>query len=204
MRRGLAVALILTFAGVFSVNAYAKSKPRGEPPAISEVKSAYARCQAVRELPTTKRVLLVLIRNQPKEQGHWEVPSPGTEQTADEQMTVYVADEKVIAVDLYDAGLSGDWTQVVTHCFRTDGSLAFLLAVLRTFYGDVKVEDRFYFDHTGKQIRTLRSVFDLSTNKRVHPKKGDFMAHEPQIFHTTDEVLNAIGRGNVFGTRQTK
>jgi hypothetical protein len=76
--------------------------------------------------------------------------------------------------------------------------VAFVLSVLRTFQGNVQVEDRVYFNAAGQRIRTLRQVSDLKTNKPLKPGEASFMDRKPQLYLRADELVRVLGRENVF------
>lgn len=82
---------------------------------------------------------------------------------------------------------SGDWAHYVFHYFRADGSLAKIEADLRTFYGDISVQQDFYFDTSGRLLRKRTRYRDLKTNK---PKKApiDFFDDEVRIYKSVKKL----------------
>jgi hypothetical protein len=60
---------------------------------------------------------------------------------------------------------SGDHAKYVTHCFRTDGTLASAIVEFRTFYGYYILIDDMEFDTAGKKTRSTRTVRDLGTSE---------------------------------------
>lgn len=69
---------------------------------------------------------------------------------------------------------SGDWAQYVYHYFRPDGTLAKMESELRTFYGDLIVLQKKYFDQKGKLLSKSIRYKDLRSKKPTKPSK-DFM-----------------------------
>jgi hypothetical protein len=60
---------------------------------------------------------------------------------------------------------SGDWVNYVYHYFRPDGTLAKVESDFRTFYGDLIVEQEFYYNTGGKQLKKAVRYRDLKTRK---------------------------------------
>lgn len=89
---------------------------------------------------------------------------------------------------------SGDWSQYTEHCFREDGSLAFVYAELQTSYGNVRLEDRLYFDRVGAQIRSIRRIYDLDSGKRLPDDTDNFTDRATRLYlrsKTLDDELTA-------------
>ena len=123
-------------------------------PAIEEVRRAYAQCREIQGRATS--IDVYETRASTPAAPRWQRGRPPEGEGSGRAMSLYTADGTIrMAFEKIDA-LSGDWRQRIQHCFRADGSLAFVFSVLRTFQGDVQVEDRLYFDPQGKRIRTNR------------------------------------------------
>jgi hypothetical protein len=75
---------------------------------------------------------------------------------------------KVAATNFTIFSPSGDWTRYVYSYYRPDGTLSRADIDYRTFYGDLMVLQKYYFDPAGKVIKKTTSVLDLMTKK---PKK---------------------------------
>lgn len=164
--------------------------------AIEEVRRSYAQCGGIRDRVTP----VVLHKEIPRgtEEAPWQRSDRAAPERAQRTMSVFAVNGMVrFALDEVNA-VSGDWRQTIEHCFRADGSVAFVFSTLRTFYGNVAVEDRLYFDPRGKNFHKLRRVSDLGTGKPVKRGKGGFMDQKPELFGSSDELLRAVGREKVF------
>ena len=97
---------------------------------------------------------------------------------------------KLVATNFTDFSPSGDWSQYTFHYFREDGSLAKVEAELRTFFGDYIALRNYYFDETGKQIKTTTKYLDLNTNKPKKMSKSmmDPISFKPEIYKTVDKL----------------
>ncbi len=106
---------------------------------------------------------------------------------------VWRADGTLRVAARFDTSPSGDWSKSHEYCFRKDGTLAFILAELRTFNGRVRVEDRLYFSPAGKQVRKLRYVFDLMTNARKPDGFSNFFDRNTTVYLRADALTKEIG-----------
>lgn len=72
---------------------------------------------------------------------------------------------------------SGDWVHYIYHYFREDGTLAKVESDLRSFYGDIIVEQEFYYNKSGRQLKKAVRYRDLKTKKfkKVDPK-SDYLS----------------------------
>ena len=175
------------------------SAGKSDSPEILEVKKTFACCQELRGKADTKGLSLFRVARNATEAGRWQSSGPeGDNEVAYSKMTIFVTNKKIHAADLYEKTPSGDWQQTTSYCYRPDGTLAFVWSVLRTFYGNVSVEDRLYFNRAGKNIRSLQYVSDLVTNKRVNTEDRGFMDRKPHIFPSTQAIIDEVGRMNVF------
>ena len=167
--------------------------------AIDEVRRAYAQCREVQKQASAidlyqRRAGTPAVRTWQRE------PPPEAERTG-RTMKLFTASGALRTAVEDVAAPSGDWRQTIEHCFRRDGSVAFVLTVLRTFHGDVQVEDRLYFNPGGERIRTLRNVSDLKTGKPVKPDEASFISPKLQVFRTADELLKAVGPAALPGAK---
>jgi hypothetical protein len=78
---------------------------------------------------------------------------------------------KIAAANFTRSSPSGDWVHYVYHYFRPDGSLAKVESELRTFYGNLIVEQDLYFDRRGRILQKNRKFLDLQTQKPKKPEK---------------------------------
>ena len=78
---------------------------------------------------------------------------------------------KIAAANFTRSSPSGDWVHYIYHYFRPDGSLAKVESELRTFYGNLIVEQDLYFDRRGRVLKQTRRFLDLQTQKPKKPEK---------------------------------
>ena len=150
------------------------------------------RCTAVRK--AGRKVVLYAIEVDPAN----GMPSAwGAEPPIDDRIhgmiTVYIHGGRIGAARRFDAGLSGDWIKTQDYCFRSDGSLAFLRAELRTLRGGVRVEDRIAFDMTGARRRADRTVRDLETDQDVASLNVTFKDQATAVYADTQALRDALG-----------
>ena len=89
-----------------------------------------------------------------------------------EELVLFRRGERIRAARLMRTSPSGDWVQYFDYCYRADGTLAFVIADLRTFLGDVRVVDRLYYGPDGRRLRKTRRIFDLKTKKQITGKSN--------------------------------
>src|SRR6266513_947674 len=204
-RLGVGTIVVVLILGAVASFAGWQEAVRGaapSAPAIEEVRRAYAQCREIQKQAAAIELYQGRTGKPPVRRWQREQP-PEAEQTG-RTMKLFTADSTVrMAIEGVDA-LSRDWGQRTEHCFRSDGSVAFVLAVLWTFHGNVQVEDRMYFNPRRENIRKLRRVFDLKTNKPIKPEGASFMEQKLQLFRSADELLRAIGPEIVFPSSASK
>lgn len=163
--------------------------------ALAEVRAVHVHCRMIRADAATRAQTFFEIVDDlaSKKPSRWSLTVPAGKAVYSEMKT-YSSGGKVRSAVRNDTSPSGDWSKTHAYCFRTDGSLAFIHAVLRTFHGNARVEDRFYFAPGGRQFRKLRSVFDLKTGRMVNPGKAAFMDQEAKIYPDASTLLHAIGQ----------
>lgn len=171
---------------------YAPEIAAEDRPEILEVRRVYQDCRAVRLDERTKRTRLFgAYTDLSSDAGPvWHRQPPADTDVFDE-MQVWRVGGRIRAANLLETTPSGDWSKLSKYCFRPDGSLAFIFSELRTFYGNVRVEDRLYFDLTGRQIRTLRKAFDMNSEKPV--RNPNFQDQETTIFPTARALAIKLG-----------
>jgi hypothetical protein len=176
-------------------HAYGQPAPPADA-AIAEVRRAFAQCREVQK--QAPAIELYQRRAGEPPVRTWQRNEPTEDEQGGRKMEVFARNGVLRSAIEEVEGRSGDWQQTVEHCFRPDGSVAFVLSVLRTFQGNVQVEDRVYFNAAGQRIRTLRQVSDLKTNKPLKPGEASFMDRKPQLYLRADELVRVLGRENVF------
>lgn len=68
---------------------------------------------------------------------------------------------------------SGDNAKDIYHCFRADGSLAYVLTFFGSFNDGYKFEERRYFDRNGGLIKRTEKYFDLDNEPIKKPDASD-------------------------------
>lgn len=184
---------------IFPAGAAAQAADTGS--VVSEIRKTYATCRSIRAAQDTKRIKLYGAIDDPAQAPEW-YPQEPKDKTIVDWLTLFVTDGEVRAADLVRATPSGDWSRSHDYCFRADGSLAFIHSVLRThgfidtpalsFNGTLRVEDRLYYDPDGNEIRTIRRVFDVETNKPFEGVVPSFQAVEIKVFKTTADLLSEV------------
>lgn len=80
----------------------------------------------------------------------------------------------------------GDWVSYVNYCYRPDGALSHLHALLNSFHGETTVIRDASFDSAGRQTAHSQANYQLGTRT---PKKLDptFWDQPPPLFlHVND------------------
>lgn len=85
---------------------------------------------------------------------------------------------------------SGDWVHYIYHYFREDGTLAKVESDLRSFYGDIIVEQQFYYDKNGRQLKKVVRYRDLKTKKfkKVDPRSDYLSLAKFDTYKTTKKL----------------
>jgi hypothetical protein len=165
-------------------------------PTTAPIPAVYKECRAAGNGPS-RSAYAVYTDGDFTKAPRWMRRKPA-KATVVETLTVHRAAGKLRLATLGRASPSGDWSQRFEYCYRADGSLAFVLGVLRTFQGRVRVVDRFYYDRSGKRLRKDRRIFDLGSGKRLAPGARSFNDVKPVILKTTRAVVRyarpALGR----------
>lgn len=94
---------------------------------------------------------------------------------------------KIVVVNFTFSSGSGDWAHYVFHRFRPNGTLAYVEADLRTFYGYMSVQRTFYYDARGKLLKKRTKYRDVITDKPKTPG-GDFYNNKVRIYKTTKRL----------------
>jgi len=167
-----------------------------EKSAIKAIRAVYKVCRAVARTVKPGKAFAVYTDENYNKPPRWVRRAPAKAMVV-EDLAVYRRGKRIRAAKLMRTSPSGDWAQYFDYCYRADGTLAFVLADLRTFLGDVRVVDRLYYGTNGRRLRKTRRIFDLKTNKRITGKR-DFQEMDPLIPKTTRALLRharpAFGR----------
>ncbi len=76
-----------------------------------------------------------------------------------------VRDGHIVVGRLTFQSESGDWANYVEYCYRPDGTLIHLHALLNTFHGDMRVVRDSSYDYTGVQTAHSQVTYELGTLK---------------------------------------
>lgn len=176
-------ALIISFAATFSIVPAAAS----EKSAIEAIRKAYGVCRAAERAAKPSRAFAVYTDENYNKPPRWVKRQPAKAMVV-EELVVFRRGKRIRAARLMRTSPSGDWAQYLSYCYRADGTLAFVLAELRSFLGDVRVVDRLYYAADGRRLRKTRRIFDLKTRKRITGKR-DFQERDTLILKTTHALL---------------
>lgn len=160
------------------------------PAEIVKIRALYEQCQAVRLVKTNPKVHAVAVytdgdyTKDPK----WVKAAPKDAEVMSE-VTAFKSDGKIRSATLFETSPSGDWAQTFDYCYRPDGTLAFILAELRTFRGNVRVVDRLYYNPSGVEIHRVRKYFDLDTKKPITGKTPQFQDLEVRVLKTSGDLV---------------
>lgn len=158
-----------------------------EKSAIEAIRAIYKVCRAVERTAKPGKAFAIYTDENYHKPPHWVRRRP-VKATVVEDLAVYRRGKRIRAAKLMRTSPSGDWAQYFDYCYRADGTLAFVLAELRTFLGDVRVVDRLYYGADGHRLRKTRRIFDLKTKKRITGKR-DFQEMDQLIPKTTRALL---------------
>lgn len=100
---------------------------------------------------------------------------------------VWRRNAKIVAVSFTFSSGSGDWAHYVFHYFRADGTIAYVDADLRTFYGNMSVLRTFYYRPTGKPITKRTEYRDIQTNRPKVPT-DNFIDNKVRIYKKTNRL----------------
>lgn len=182
---------LLSLAGAVLAALLIQTPARADavPAEIVKIRAIYEQCQAIRLVKTSPKAHAVAVytdgdyTKDPK----WVKAAPRDAEVMSE-VTAFRSDGMIRSATLFETSPSGDWAQTFDYCYRKDGTLAFILAELRTFRGNVRVVDRLYYGPTGVEIRRVRKYFDLDTNKPVTGKTPQFQDLEIRVLKTADAL----------------
>lgn len=162
-------------------------------PTIAEIRERYQVCRQLRSDEVGLQKLYGVYTDLEKqERPVWHQLPPAEGMVLSELKLYAPAAGQTTFAELMETAPSGDWSKATEYCFRADGSLAFIFSVLRTFYGNVRVEYRLYFDRQGKQVREIKRIFDLNSGKRLPDSKSDFAEQETRLFLSAPELHDEL------------
>lgn len=166
------------------------------PQIITEIRERYKTCRQLRDEKTGfKRMYGVFKNLTDQERPVWHLSPPEDGMVLLEIVLYSAPGQQTGFAELAEFTPSGDWSKLSEYCFRNDGSVAFIFSDYRTFFGDVRVEDRLYYDSYGHQVRNTRRIFDLETGERLPDDMTNFMDRETLIFFNVEELATELGNG---------
>lgn len=166
--------------------------------AVDEVRAVYKECRAWKQ--ANKGGVVRYFADYASGEPVWSSGLPAGADVYSE-VTFHGRPAQARSAMRFDTSPSGDWTKTHDYCFRRDGTLAFVLAELRTFNGNVRVEDRFYFSPSGRQFRKLRYVFDLETARRLPDGYANFMDRDTTLYRSRRDLLKDIAGNSAADTK---
>jgi hypothetical protein len=108
---------------------------------------------------------------------------------------VWTKNGSVILAHTYTTSPSGDWVHYSNYCFREDGTLAGIQAILNTSYASednyttenngVSVLRDYYFASDGRQLIASTTVLNLKTRK---PSKAAYQHQDVAIYQNVNEL----------------
>ncbi len=162
-------------------------------PTIAEIRERYQICRQMRaDEAGLRKYYGVYTDLEKQERPVWYRQAPTEGMTLSELKLFSEADNQTDFAELMETTPSGDWSKATEYCYRPDGSLAFVFSVLKTLFGNVRVEYRFYFDRQGKQVREIKRIFDLNSGKRLPDNKSDYAEQETKLFKSTRELRDEL------------
>lgn len=81
------------------------------------------------------------------------------------QMRYWSLPEGIIYVEAFLTSDSGDWSNLVEYCYRSDGTLAREDVTYNNITMDIQSWQVRYFDNSGQALKTQREVFNLETKR---------------------------------------
>jgi hypothetical protein len=86
-----------------------------------------------------------------------------------ENAVVWSKDGAVVLASCTFQSPSRDWAHFVSYYFRADGTLAKVRARLNTFYGEMTVIRKRFYNPKGKLLSSSQQFLDLKTQKKKKP-----------------------------------
>lgn len=177
MRKISIIIVIVSLICFISMGSFAKDFE------IQEIKALYAETNELIKNNKTDQFLLYATSDDYSVKKWNKLPSSNEKDLVKQKSTykawVYLFSGKIIKVTMFIDSLSGDWEHTTEHYFYSNGKIAFIFDKHFTFLAnltnekgeDIKgpfiVEKRVYYNHFGKQIKSLEKAFILATGKEV-------------------------------------
>ncbi|PKA16404.1 hypothetical protein [Leptospira haakeii] len=168
MMRNIFVLLLF----LFSFSAYSESSE------ILRIREVYKSAQEFQKTNSNNSIEYVKYWDEDKKSlSNWERLDKNSKKDNDvlSFLRLFKEQDKISSILIEETTPSGDWVHTTEYYFYENHKMAFIFSILSTFYGNVRVEKRLYFDNSFRKIRELKSVYDLQTNKELKDRDGDFM-----------------------------
>lgn len=180
-------------AGLWSIEkAHNKETVANTPKVIQEIRDRYQVCRQLRADKVGMMHLYGVYTDLEKqERPVWQHQEPKEGMVLSEAI-VFIQSGQIGFAELLETTPSFDWSKNTEYCYHTDGTLAFVFSSFRTTYGNVRVDDRLYFDRNGRKIRTIRRIFDLNSGRRLPDDTNNFHDRETQIFIDMDAFAEEV------------
>lgn len=136
-------------------------------------------------------LFLALPRNQDPARDRWHLVHSAEAQQqgakgGNSSASAFLRDGQVVVVQFTFQNEFGDWVSYVDYCFRPDGTLSHVQAVLNSFHGDATVVRDASYNDSGQLMSSHRENYALGTHtpKKLDP---DFWDQPPPVFlHVSD------------------
>ncbi|WP_125250370.1 hypothetical protein [Leptospira wolffii] len=145
---------------------------------ILKIREIYKRAQEFQKSDSSNSIQYVRYWDEDKKiLSNWERFDKNSQKENDilSLIRIFSKDDKVSSVLMEENTPSGDWTCTTEYYFYENGKIAFVHSILSTFYGNVRVEKRFYYNDSFRRIRELKSIYDLQTNRELKDRSNDFI-----------------------------
>lgn len=163
-----------------------------DPPEILEVRAVYKDCVAAKKQPQKSKTKFYLDFN-PGAKPKWSLAEDRNKTLS--EISIFVSDGLLRSATLLERSPDGHWKKTHDYCFRRDGSIAFILAVLETDRGEARVEDRFYYDSASGLTRQLRKMTELNSRKPLPKERQNWFEDRPaKIFLNAQKIFEEVGR----------
>ncbi|MFB5651099.1 hypothetical protein ACE5IS_10670 [Leptospira wolffii] len=145
---------------------------------ILKIREIYKRAQEFQKSDSSNSIQYVRYWDEDKKSLYnWERFDKNSQKETDilSFIRIFSKDGKVSSALMEEATPSGDWACTTEYYFYENSKIAFVYSILSTFYGNVRVEKRYYYNDSFRKIRDLKSIYDLQTNKKLKDRSNDFM-----------------------------
>ncbi|MEI1279633.1 hypothetical protein V6Z05_14990 [Leptospira venezuelensis] len=178
----------LLFILFIAISAYSESNE------ILQIREIYKSAQEFQKANSDNSIQYVRYWNEnTKDLSNWETLDKNSKkEDILSFIRIFKDHENVSSILLEESTPSGDWVHTTEYYFYDNSKIAFVFSNLSTFYGNVRVEKRFYFNESFKIIRELKSIYDLQTNKELKGRDNDFIDRKVVIVKDAVSVFEKL------------